>query len=656
MNRRTTEHTMTRQRKYHGLAKPWRVVLVLAVLVVAGPAVLADEDPDKPLAARPKPTTSTRPVPPAHTTHARPDRISLTFSNVDVREALVRIAQYAGVDVLLAPGATGTISINLRERTPDEAIRMVAASAGLFVTRAQGAFVVGSANEIQRAVSEFGLTEIVPVQHAKPADAAAFLAKAAPTVKVEALANAVSMTGLLDDLRRARETLRSYDVPVPPEPERQDTLLIAMEKTSPESAEAVLRQAFPGVTVARQDRVIVVTGPASVLPTVEKAAKAIDVAAPVEVEQTEVAVVKLQYLHAKKVEESLKVVFPDVKVAAGPEPNMPPMAFFYPMTTGAFGTTGAGGTSGGAGGVAGGAAGVGGAGAGVGGAGVGGGAGGEGGVFPAFTRASSVVLVGKASEVHQAVKAVQEMDVPQALVRIDAALVEVSDDAMKDLGVEWSWQDGNFSFAQRWNPAADQTKGLEGGVTTSTVNVSDFMATIKALATKKKANVLANPNITCVDNEDASIFIGELRRFRGSTVVSPGIGTVQGTETVPVGIALLVRPRIHPDGNITLKVHPVVSTVLSVVDGLPQTASREADTTVRMRAGEELVIGGLFKTEDIRSESKVPILGDLPILGALFRSTNHTKNRTEVVVVLRVYPVYPNPAPEKDFRNGVTPR
>lgn len=629
-----------------GLAHRSTALLLLALLILSLAAALGDEDPDKPprYRARPAPTRQpTARVLPAP--QSRPDRISITFSNVDVRDALVRIAQYAGVDVLLAPGATGSVSINLRERTPEEAIRMLAASAGLYVTQAQGAFIVGSASEIQRAVTEFGLTEVVALQHAKPEDAATFLSKAVPTVKVEATATGISITGLLEDLRRAREALRSFDVPPPEVPEREETILVTIEKANPEQAEAVLRKAFPSLNVSREDRVLVLNGPAGLIQAADRAVRAIDVPAPTEPETTEVAVYPLRYLHARRAETALKAIFPDLKVAASPEPNMPPTAQFFPLTTGAFGTTGAGGAGGGFG--AGGGMGAG--GVGVGGTGVGG-AGGEGvGGFagPAFTRSTSLILAGRSSEVRAAVEALEKMDVPQPSVRIDAALVEVTQDGLKELGVEWSWQDGNFKFAQ--------TTGLQAEVATSTVNVSSFTAKLRALVTSKKANLLANPNILCVDNEDASIFIGELRRYRGGTVVTPGIGTVQSTEVVPVGVALLVRPRIHPDGNVTLKVHPVVSTVLGLVDGLPQTASREADTTVRLREGEELIIGGLYRTEHTQTAEKIPLLGDLPLIGALFRTSNTIKNKTEIVVVIRVYPVLPNPAPARDFQKGVAP-
>jgi len=103
-------------------------------------------------------------------------------------------------------------------------------------------------------------------------------------------------------------------------------------------------------------------------------------------------------------------------------------------------------------------------------------------------------------------------------------------------------------------------------------------------------------------------------------------------------------------------VHPVVSTVTSLVDGLPQTASREADTTVRLREGEELVIGGLYRTELTESVDKIPLLGDLPLIGELFRTRSHTKSQSEVVVVLRAYPVFTDPAPARDFRKGALPK
>src|SRR5262249_16776963 len=150
-------------------------------------------------------------------------------------------------------------------------------------------------------------------------------------------------------------------------------------------------------------------------------------------------------------------------------------------------------------------------------------------------------------------------------------------------------------------------------------------------------------------NEDASIFVGELLRFFGGTVLSPGVGTVQATETAPVGIALLVRPRIHPDGNVTLKVHPVVSAVESIIDALPQPSSPEADTAGRLRAGEELGLRGLYRSQSNSTLRKLPILGDIPVLGELFRTRTKSTSNTEIILFLRTYPVQARTAPSHDF-------
>jgi type II secretory pathway component GspD/PulD (secretin) len=103
-----------------------------------------------------------------------------------------------------------------------------------------------------------------------------------------------------------------------------------------------------------------------------------------------------------------------------------------------------------------------------------------------------------------------------------------------------------------------------------------------------------------------------------------------------VGVALLCRPRVTGD-EITLRVHPVVSTVTDFTgrnNDIPITASREADSTIRMKDGETIAIGGLLREEDIRTLSKVPIVGDLPLLGQLFRHKNSVKRKSEVTIFL----------------------
>jgi MSHA biogenesis protein MshL len=129
-----------------------------------------------------------------------------------------------------------------------------------------------------------------------------------------------------------------------------------------------------------------------------------------------------------------------------------------------------------------------------------------------------------------------------------------------------------------------------------------------------------------------------------------GVGTVVTTEfvpkVVPIGVTLDVTPRIGEDGQITLHIHPSVSEVVAVQNqpstdpmalgtgSLPVVDLRETDTVVRVADGDTIAMGGLIRSRELNQESKVPWFGDLPLVGALFRSTHVEELRTELVILL----------------------
>ena len=164
----------------------------------------------------------------------------------------------------------------------------------------------------------------------------------------------------------------------------------------------------------------------------------------------------------------------------------------------------------------------------------------------------------------------------------------------------------------------------------------NFDATLNTLVQNRTAKILAEPKIQVIDGEDASIFIGDTFRYRVLSSITTGGQQVFDVREVPVGIVLLCRPRVNSDGLVTLKVNPVVSTITSFFgpERIPQTASREANSTIRVRDGETIAIGGLIRDEDRVSITKVPILGSLPLVGQLFRNNFHQKRRTDVTIFL----------------------
>ena len=151
--------------------------------------------------------------------------------------------------------------------------------------------------------------------------------------------------------------------------------------------------------------------------------------------------------------------------------------------------------------------------------------------------------------------------------------------------------------------------------------------------TDGKAKMLARPNVTTVQGREALINIGaEVPVPR--TTMSDHV-TTSAIDYREAGIILRYTPRVTADGTITARVHTEVSTPVYVEElKAYRFQKRSADTTVRLRDGETMVIGGLIDSDESRSLSKIPFLGDLPVLGAFFRSVRTNKTESELMIFL----------------------
>ena len=156
---------------------------------------------------------------------------------------------------------------------------------------------------------------------------------------------------------------------------------------------------------------------------------------------------------------------------------------------------------------------------------------------------------------------------------------------------------------------------------------------------KNQAKILASPHVSVLDGKYAEVFIGdEINYVASITQSSTGPSIITGT--VKAGIQLNVGPRISlEDGTITMNIRPEVSVVTSFLDvpgggRLPQVARRYADTSIRVKDGETIIIGGLIREDDLKVVKKVPLLGELPILGFLFTNYKQNKTRNEVVIII----------------------
>jgi len=172
--------------------------------------------------------------------------------------------------------------------------------------------------------------------------------------------------------------------------------------------------------------------------------------------------------------------------------------------------------------------------------------------------------------------------------------------------------------------------GLRIGATSG--NMAVF---ITALESVTDVTILANPKILAVNKQEGYVQIGKKLGYRGSTAISTGGVATQGeVQFLDTGTVLTFRPYIGNDGYIRMDIYPKDSTAQLNVDKVPDETVTQVRTNVIVKNGETIVIGGLFRDVVTTGRSQVPILGDLPLVGALFRGTSDKTERQEVIVLL----------------------
>ena len=249
---------------------------------------------------------------------------------------------------------------------------------------------------------------------------------------------------------------------------------------------------------------------------------------------------------------------------------------------------------------------------------------------------NSIIFTGTPTDEARLRSALSELDAATQQVTLEAKIIAVNREDSKNLGINWSWDDipQNSNYYGDYDNDNDSSDESFGGVVHFGASYEfRFNAALNALFAEGKAKILATPRIITVPGKQASIFIGD-----HIPVVTEKISnavTTSSTDYVDAGIKLQYTPIVSSDGLITSVVHTEVSTptLISELKNYKIT-SRTADTTVRMRNGETLVIGGLINEEEQKRLQKVPFLSNIPLLGELFKNRTTTKTKTEVIMIL----------------------
>ena len=267
---------------------------------------------------------------------------------------------------------------------------------------------------------------------------------------------------------------------------------------------------------------------------------------------------------------------------------------------------------------------------------------------------NALVLLADPDTVNALEDIVRQLDVPRAQVLVEAAIVEISGDIQDAVGVQWAINKGGMggtrtNFGNTGLSIGtllqalkdDKPPALPDGAIVG-IGSSSFGALVTALSANSKSNLLSTPSLLTLDNQKAEILVGQNVPFNTGSYTTNSEGSSNPFTTVErkdIGVNLKVTPHINDGAALRLEIEQEISSIAPSVQQVSNidiiTNKRSIKSTILAENGQVIVLGGLIQDDVVQAESKVPLLGDIPWLGKLFRSTKDTHTKRNLMVFLR---------------------
>ena len=245
-------------------------------------------------------------------------------------------------------------------------------------------------------------------------------------------------------------------------------------------------------------------------------------------------------------------------------------------------------------------------------------------------RLNAIWVVGTPERISQVKAQVALIDVPVDSVILETQFVELTETGARNIGIDLANSNGQIAVGR-----IETGTSLPFSVDPNSILPSGVLqAAIYAQIEKGEGRILSRPRISAQSGSTAKIITGDALPILTSITLSGVNGVSQQVQYVNVGVTLQIAPRVSPDGFVTAQLYGVVSSVTGYSQGYPTISQREAETSVTVRDGETFVIGGLTQENVIKRKGKVPLLGDIPLVGNLFRVERSSSSKTELYIVI----------------------
>jgi general secretion pathway protein D len=569
---------------------------------------------------------------------------TLNVQGADIRAFIQDVARSTGRTFIVDPGVTGTVTVSsdraLSRAQLFEVFLSTLRANGLVVTpTASGAYRISPAQGAAQGPNTVGnerfSTEVFQLRHLDATSAAETIRPlVGPQGQVLANpgANSVVVADFADNLARIRSLIGRIDV------DRTGFEVITLQNSSAREIAAVLQtvlappggqpgQGMVSVTPVESSNSIVLRGDPQAMARVRPLIEDLDQRA---ASADDVKVVFLQHANAESLLPVLQQIVGQPAATTGPgtaPANVAPAASEP----------------------------------------------GQRATIARFPGANALVISASADTQRMLAEVIRQLDQRRQQVLIEAIVVELSDNAVRELGVQWllAGEHGNPVGLTNYSDRAAPLIPLAGGAAASQLEADDplrdqlqtlalntllgangfvgggggrigdglFGFIINAAKTDAGSNLLQTPSLMTLDNEEATILVGqEVPITTGETLLDGNSNPFRTTQRQDIGVKLIVRPQINAGGSITLFLRQEVSSINGVLTNSANDLvlnKRELETTLVVDDGDIAVAGGLLDQNDRLSVDRVPGLSNIPVIGGLFRSTSRQRGRTNLMVFIR---------------------
>ncbi len=261
---------------------------------------------------------------------------------------------------------------------------------------------------------------------------------------------------------------------------------------------------------------------------------------------------------------------------------------------------------------------------------------------------NAIILMGQKEELKYFISLINKLDIDRQQVYVKARIIEISELKTKDVGIKYglsgfsAGSSGLATVSSTLNSGSAfdlNSIGNTGGLDITTMKEGIGLGmTLNLLNQNGAADIVSEPSLLCINNKESSIYVGETRSIKTGTTTSTGGVASDVYKREDIGLTLKVKPRISSGNKVLLEISTVLEDVgQTTTNGQPNTSKKDIQTTAIVNNGESIILGGYIKVKTEKTVDKIPLLGDIPLIGGMFRNNREVNDKINLVIVITPY-------------------